>query len=451
MHTITLRNMMFIVFCLLLFTSYNSGLIAPNILGYSDELLLALAVVVLLVPPLAKLKLDRISTLLIVYICYTLVNAAISKFSPNYFYALAQSLIHLKLFITAQAALILYQGSKPQIKLIKTIFFTFLALFTLGMLINFVAGEYWNSLISNDEMQYRYGFLRPAGYFGHYAPNSYFFSLVLITITMLYSKQINVDRSSQIKKFFIFVIIDFLAAFPLTVRKGLFMIVPYGVYVLSLLKPSNRMIFSVAASLFLIAFISVIANTEMMTDTLNNFDNFFSDDHSYIRGLIVYYGYHLFLDFFPFGVGNGLYGTVFSNMNLSVYEYVGLNPYRLMRDDGTLSGVYDSGVSALMAESGFIGMILVVAFIINFFKYNKKRLDIHGYRIFKVITFFAILLSLTEPVWQNGFFTTFYISCLLYIYSKNNKFRINGRWQDLPNNSKIQSNASNTLKPSVTS
>ncbi|MGE8152645.1 hypothetical protein ACQKP5_15530 [Pseudomonas vancouverensis] len=432
MPTITLRNMMFIVFCFLLFTSYNSGLIAPNILGYSDELMLALGIIVLLAPPLVKLKLDRTSTLLIIYITYTVLNAAISRFSPNYFYALAQSLIHLKLFIVAQAVLVLYQGSRPQLKLIKNLFIIFVVLFIAGMLINTIAGEYWNSLISNDDMQYRYGFLRPVGYFGHYAPNSYFFSLALITITMLYSKEINVDRSSQIRKFFIFVVIDFLAAFPLTVRKGLFMIVPYGVYVLSLLKLSNRIAFTAAASLFLVVFAITIANTEMMADTINNFDNFFSDDHSYIRGLIVYYGYHLFLDFFPFGVGNGLYGTVFSNMNLSVYEYVGLNPYRLMKDDGTLSGVYDSGVSALMAESGFIGMVLVIAIIINFFKYNKNKLDVHGYRIFKVITSFAILLSLTEPVWQNGFFTTFYVSCLLYIYSKNNKFRINGKWQHHP-------------------
>lgn len=430
MHSITLRNIAFLAFSFLLFTSFNSGLIAPNILGYSDELMLAIGVMVLLTPPLMKMKLDRTSLLLTTYIIYTLLNALISKFSPNLFYALAQSLIHIKLFIIAQAAIVLYQGSKSQIKLAKNLFFAFAALFILGMLINLVAGESWNSLISNEDMQYRYGFLRPVGYFGHYAPNSYFFSLALITITMLYSKQINVDRASQVRKFFIFVVIDFLAAFPLTVRKGLFMIVPYGFYVLSLLKTSNRIVFSVAACLFLVVFVGVIANSEMMTDTITNFDNFFSDDHSYIRGLIVYYGYHLFLDFFPFGVGNGLYGTVFSNMNLSVYEYVGLNPYRLMKQDGTLSGVYDSGVSALMAESGFIGMVLVIAIIINFFKFNKNRLDIHGYRIFKVITFFAILLSLTEPVWQNGFFATFYTSCLLYIHTKNNKFRINGRWRE---------------------
>lgn len=430
MQTITLRSITFLIFCFLLFASYNSGLIAANILGYSDELLLALSTIVILAPPLAKLKLDRTSTLLLIYIGYTLLNAFLSKFSPNFFYALAQSLIHIKLFLIAQATLILFKGTKPQLKLVEKLFFTFVILFGLGILVNLLAGEYWNSLISNEEMQYRYGFLRPAGYFGHYAPNSYFFSLALITITMLYSKQVVVDRASQIRKFFIFVIIDFLAAFPLTVRKGLFMIVPYGFYVLSLLKLSNRIIFTVAACLFLVVFIAVIGNTEMMSDTITNFNNFFSDDHSYIRGLIVYYGYHLFLDFFPFGVGNGLYGTVFSNMNLSVYEYVGLNPYRLMKEDGSLSGVYDSGVSALMAESGFIGMILVIALIVNFFRYNKNRLDVHGYRIFKVITFFAILLSLTEPVWQNGFFATFYISCLLYIYSKNNKFRIDGKWRE---------------------
>ena len=82
----------------------------------------------------------------------------------------------------------------------------------------------------------------------------------------------------------------------------------------------------------------------------------------------------------------------------------------------------------MLAENGFIGIVLMLMFIYYFFKFNKKRLDEYNYLIFKIITWFTILLSLTEPVWQNGMFTVFYIMNLLFIYSKNNIYRINKKW-----------------------
>ena len=134
------------------------------------------------------------------------------------------------------------------------------------------------------------------------------------------------------------------------------------------------------------------------------------------------------MSFSPFGTGAATYGTVLSGFNtLSVYEYVNL-PISRIYQDGKLSGVYDSGLFSMLAENGFIGMILMFSFIYYFFKFNKQRLDEYNYIIFKIITWFAILLSLTEPVWQNGMFTVFYTMNLLFIYSKNNIYRENGKW-----------------------
>ncbi|MCY1459474.1 hypothetical protein D9M71_769540 [compost metagenome] len=91
--------------------------------------------------------------------------------------------------------------------------------------------------------------------------------------------------------------------------------------------------------------------------------------------------------------------------------------------------MYDSGISAFIAESGFIGLVLAALIIKEFFNYNKRHLDSYNYKVFKIITYFALILSITEPVWQNGFFTTFYTSSLLYIYTKNHRYKINGVWR----------------------
>ncbi|WP_338922366.1 hypothetical protein V0M98_08715 [Pseudomonas silesiensis] len=341
----------------------------------------------------------------------------------------------MKLFVVAYVSVGLFLASRSGIKIAKNLYFIFIILFAVGMIANYIFGASWNNLLSSEPIQYRYGFIRPAGYFGHYAPNSYFFSLILITLFMLSTKNLIIDKSVQVRKFYLLIVIDFLAAYPLTVRKGLFMIIPYGLYILSLLNPTKRAVFTVCASVFIAGFIFFISDSDMFLDTISNFNNFFTDDHAYIRGLIVYYGFSLFSEFFPLGVGNGLYGTYFSNMNSSVYEYVGLNLDVLTSDSGALLGVYDSGISAFIAESGFIGFVLAIFIIKEFFNYNKKHLDSYNYKIFKIITYFALILSITEPVWQNGFFTTFYTSSLLYIYSKNYRYKINGAWRKITSTS----------------
>lgn len=410
--------------------SFSSGLY-PSILGYADEAMLAFSLFILIFTAITKAKIHTFSILLLLYVIYSLFNSYISQFSPNLLYAFLQCIIHMKLFIVAQASIILYLNSRNKAKLVAKTYYLFVFLFFVGIIINFIAGETWNKLLSDEQVQYRYGFIRPAGFFGHYAPNGYFFSLVATTAFMLSTKTFVINKQQQISKFYYLMIMDFFAAFPLTVRKGLFIIIPYGFYILSLLSTSKKIAFGIAASIFIACFLTIISSTEIFSDTLANVTNFFSDDHSYIRGLIAYYGFSLSAEFFPFGVGNGLYGTLFSNLNHSVYKYIGLDLTYLTKSDGTLVGVYDSGISALIAESGFIGAILTVALIKSFFDFNRKNLDTHNYKIFKVLTFFALILSITEPVWQNGFFTTFYIICMLFIYTKNNQYISSGAWVKL--------------------
>ena len=145
---------------------------------------------------------------------------------------------------------------------------------------------------------------------------------------------------------------------------------------------------------------------------------------SYARGIMVYHGWWLFFHFFPFGTGNASFGSVLSEYNtFDVYNYVGLNMERFYYKSGYLQGIYDGGISSLAAENGFIGFLLIIIFIYYYFKFFKKFFYDYNYQVFKVITWFTIILSLTEPNWQNGMYSVFYLITLLYIYAKNYKFK----------------------------
>lgn len=411
---INTRSFIFISLMALLFLSFNSGMLSFMVFPkFADEALLALSVFTILI---YGWKTRKIVFFLLIYLAYSSLNAILSPFSPNTIYALAQSLINIKVFLVAYAAIILLNDSSFQYKCVTRIFYIFSILFFVGLLFNIILGEAWNSYIFGQDSSYRYGFIRPTGYFGHYAPNSYFLAIFMIIVLMLHTGRGVFSERSQVKKLFAVSVIDFLMAFPLTVRKGLFILIPYSIHVISTLGRRNKIVVTLSFIIFFFSALYALQGTKIYEDTTSNLLNLFSDDHAYIRGLIFYRGIGLFQDFFPFGVGNGLFGTVFSATNTSVYTYLGFDISFITAEDGNLAGVYDSGISSFLAESGFFGLIIIIFIISDFYKINKRLLIAENYAVFKIITAFAIILSLTEPVWQNGFFTTFYTISLLYIH-----------------------------------
>jgi len=431
---ITLKRLLFMSMIFLFVITFNSGIVNTTITGLVDEVFLLLSVLIIFASALHQLssnKIQKIYGILLLYFIYQVVNYFYSPFELKIGLVVAQSLINIKVFLVAFATLLIWQDSRFNKKIVKKIYYLFIGLFLIGMFLNFALQEWWHIVTGHAEtISYRYGFIRPVGWLGHAAQNAYFFAITFVTLFLLYAKKPVIRAGVFVKKFFIFIIIDFLMAFPLSVRKGMMMIFPFGLTAFSQLRGSKKIVFALIAVVFIILFLFIIKDTQIMQDTLQNINDMTTDDgNSYIRGLMIFYGASLFWEFFPFGVGNATFGTVLSQYNtLDVYSYVGLRLDWLTKQDGTLSGVYDSGLFSMMAENGFIGMLLMFSFIYYFFKFNRNRLDPYNYLIFKIITWFAILLSLTEPVWQNGMFTVVYVINLLFIYTKNNLYRDSRKW-----------------------
>lgn len=407
----------------------------------ADEVFLLLSFLIIIYSILQQMinkRIQKIFFILLLYLIYHLLNYFNSPFDLKLGLVMVQSIINIKVFVVALAILLIWENNVINIKVVTYILSLFIGLFVFGFITNVFLGEAWNIFIAPDEkISYRYGFIRPAGWLGHPAQNAYFLVLTIVTLLLLYAKKPMVHAKIFVNKFFIFMIIDFLLAFPLTVRKGMMMMIPFGLVAFSTLKGHFKVMFAIVALLYIGVFLFVIKDMQIMQDTIGNFQSMTTDEgNSYIRGLMIFYGFSLFLEFFPFGVGGATFGTVLSQYNtFDVYGYVGIN--KTYYNEGKLTGVYDSGMFSMLAENSFIGMLLIGIFIYYFFKFNKNRLDSYNYITFKIITWFTLLLSLTEPAWQNGMFTVFYVINLLIIYSKNNVFRINNKWVRLGNKKSI--------------
>ena len=428
---VKIHNHLFLfLFLPLLVLIYNANISKLSVLQSLDELLLAVSIVVILVEIFINLinkKLKTINLILITYIFYQYVNYNYSPFNLNIFLVLAQSLINIKVFLIAYATLIIYNKTKQNNYFIQKTMILFIVLFFIGIVINLILGSTWN-LLYDQRVVFRYDFLRPIGYYISTAHIGYFFVLTFFTLFMLFSKEKVIKKFKFLKKFLIFIIIDFMLAFILSTRKGMFINIPFGVLVLSLFNKKQKFFILIFLSIFLSIFLYLIKDMQIFIDTQQNIYDMNDPETSYIRGLMVYNGINLFIEFFPFGVGNATFGTLLSQYNtFDVYQYVGLDLTRIYHDN-SLHGVYDSGLASMLAENGFIGMIIIFLFIYYFFKFNKRKLDPYNYIIFKILTIFTILLSITEPNWQNGLFSVFYIINLLYIYTKNNQYKVKGKW-----------------------
>jgi len=98
----------------------------------------------------------------------------------------------------------------------------------------------------------------------------------------------------------------------------------------------------------------------LATQTINDLSQFNEiDDTQYIRVIMIYLGFLLAIDFFPFGVGAGNFGSTMSEGS-PIYEVLGVadNPFFV-----NMVGIYDSNFSSLVAEYGLI-LSLVIFYVL---------------------------------------------------------------------------------------
>jgi len=421
------RYFVLMVFFAMFFIIFNQSIISLYVTNVSfvDELLLLLSVFVIVIFNFKKFylqaKLDKFFIAFIAYLLFQIVNILNSQFSIDFILSFLQAFISIKFFLILFALVILFDVRNKHDRFIfKLLFNSCVALFLIGFVLNLIIQESWN-LFFNADIAYRYGFIRMIGWFSNTAHNAYFF-IFLLTL-FVFKKYFGKPFSEMFlfKKLILFIVIDFITSYILSVRKGLFLLLPLSYYSYRDLSSLNKLIFILFFAVFISVFYYFIRDLPVVFDTINDISNFFHDDDNlYTRGLFVYHGFNLGLEFFPFGTGPATYGTVLSNFNtLEVYNYVGLNLGWFTREDGMLKGVYDSNIISIFAENGFFGMIFIFILGYFFFQKSARYLVMNCSLVYKMFIIFTILVSITDPVFQDGMFTCFFALSYLFLVVKS--------------------------------
>ncbi|MDA5565375.1 hypothetical protein PJK54_17075 [Cobetia sp. MMG027] len=338
-----------------------------------------------------------------------IITYLVSPFSNSFALGIIQSLIHIKVFLFIYLS---YKVSKfLSTKFIIYITRTCIILVIVGFILNLMLGESWH-LITNTAIKYREGVLRPVGIFENTANLGYFFS-IMISVIYLTTDTFTKMNYKSYGLLFLVVISSAILMKIITVRKLLLGLIPVLVVFHNNNPLKNKILLSaffLLACTFTILFLSNI-DSYIYTETLENLSKFSSNDHHYIRGLMFYNGVSLFLEYFPFGTGAGTYGTIISTLNtLEVYNHVGLDLGWLVNDTGKYVGIFDNGIGAFLGENGLIGLIVLINFIIIFYK--KVLNSVSDLKLY--ILFFVIICSFIGPAWQDGVYSS--IVCIFYIY-----------------------------------
>lgn len=314
-------------------------------------------------------------------IAYTLIFNVIVFNDLRFFEAVVQSFINCKFFLyfalfycVERIFFCNVEGSNY----FRIVFFSCLMISLSGYFLNIAYPDFF--VFSDMPWHLERG--RIAGF--QFKPND------LAIFLSLYSIYLLLSIKSELKKNII-VLILILMVFLTSSRTALLVsIVPYFLYHLR----RRNIIFTVLCFwcffLLFIYFYEDIASSFFITETIENFKEFYDIDNSqYIRFIILYLGLVLSFDYFPFGVGAGNFASVMSQGS-PVYSYLGVeNNYFFVN----MIGVYDSNFASLLGEYGVTGFFasLFISYLSIYIVLREPK--------FSLFLFFVLLFLMAfQPV-----------------------------------------------------
>lgn len=98
-------------------------------------------------------------------------------------------------------------------------------------------------------------------------------------------------------------------------------------------------------------------------------------DHDYARYRLTATGAQILKDYFPVGTGWGTWGSYYSSVNYSpVYYLYGLDKHHELGAQ-TQKFMMDSYLASVMGESGFIGLLMIILFMVSLFVVINKLFE----------------------------------------------------------------------------
>lgn len=140
-------------------------------------------------------------------------------------------------------------------------------------------------------------------------------------------------------------------------------------------------------------------------------------DLKYIRAAMLVGGADLAYEFFPFGAGGGTFGSTLSKGS-ELYDRIGIGGWLTVID---ATGIFDSGVGALLGEYGVFGFVVMFASVGLGFRLFLGKLATLGDVAF--LTGVAMYLSFFRTIVAD-FFYSFIIVCISIMICYVRKLRL---------------------------
>jgi hypothetical protein len=269
-------------------------------------------------------------------------------------------------------------------------------------------------------MKFRSGILRPISHLGGSANVGDYVIMSITTFLLIHKKRFIKEYTYRFFGFYSIIIL-ILSLLVFTARKPILIIFPLMLFI----KRYTHKLYYIS---FLIMFVVILAGyislskADIIQTTKQNLESFTTtQDNSYIRGLMFIHSINFFEEMFPFGTSPATFGSNLSSINtIEAYKDKDITKLKWLYDEqGNLQGIFDTGLGSLLAEYGFIGIVLIILFIIyfyRFFKYHFPNLS----SIFLVIYSYLLIITLFAPAIMNDMTSCFFTINVLYMLTYNN-------------------------------
>lgn len=296
--------------------------------------------------------------------------------------AIIQSFINFKLFLYY---IIFYSLSKITAFKNNEAFQNTLKLSLLVSILGYIINILHPSLFIYSDAAWHLERNRIAGF--QFKPNDLALFLGLACLYAIYMKTSAIRKTLNIS---ILTILIFFSAS----RTAL--IFPASVMLITIFRRGNsHYAFSLAllSTLIIALFSNELLSSFIFTETVKNLREFSSIDSSqYIRGIMIYLGTKLSLNYFPIGTGAGNFGTVMST-NSPVYIELGVaNSYFFANS----IGIYDSNIASILGEYGILGLVLIIALLIKILKHTLP----HSKEQRTTIITLILLMAFVQPIFS---------------------------------------------------
>lgn len=382
-HRLFIAPLIVVLLFLVFFQEALGGVVAKVFL-YSDEALLGLALVSILIPVEKDTRLVKAVILTLCCILFFIVISynAFSFQAP--IKIIMQAFIHCKTFIFF---LILYTYRKylPLQAIVHALFIITL----IGVVLNLIMGPLFINAL-NAHLQYRFGFVRPVGF----QADTFYLGLSCCYFYLYYLfKNKDFDKPT----IFIPLTIGFTILFVISSLRTPFAALAMAMFFIFIKSIRGVIVGAVIMAVLGGAVLLTQGIDEIVQLTQDDLEGITDPDSQYMRGMMIYFSVVLALENFPLGTGAATYGTILSKGG-PIYDYLGLSTfYAVIQEEG----IYDSNFASVFGEFGFLGL---AAFLFIGYKLVQLVWVKGGNHTFLLCySGFVLFYFLVAPVFTSGF------------------------------------------------